>query len=139
VAVDRGYPFYRKNFLYHRDLAAHIRDHSFVQSRQLYGEANIFVFPSLYEGFGFPVLEAMACRCPVITSNISSLPEVVGDAALLVDPQDSHNISKAILQILENQELKTEMKARSLIQASNFSWSKTAQKMLTVLEDVAKH
>jgi glycosyltransferase involved in cell wall biosynthesis len=104
---------------------------------QLYGEADVFVFPSLYEGFGFPVLEAMTCGCPVITSNVSSLPEVAGNATLLVNPVSVQDISKAILQVLKSDELRADMRRRSLYQASNFSWTNTAQEVLALLEKAA--
>jgi glycosyltransferase involved in cell wall biosynthesis len=103
----------------------------------LYAKADLFVYPSLYEGFGLPVLEAMACGCPVITSNVSSLPEVVGDAALLVDPYDVEALAQAMLTVLEDDELKKEMSKRGIAQAQKFSWDKAAAEFLAVCTDVA--
>lgn len=104
----------------------------------LYNLAELFVYPSLYEGFGLPPLEAMACGCPVITSNTSSLPEVVGDAGILVNPYDVDEIAKAIDLILSNENLRNELKEKGLEQAKNFSWRKTAEGTLKVYEDVYK-
>lgn len=98
----------------------------------LYNAADLFVYPSLYEGFGIPPLEAMACGVPVITSNVSSLPEVVGDAGLLVDPYDVEAIGQAIHRILIDKELKIELKKKGLQKAREFSREKLAKKMLEV-------
>jgi len=103
----------------------------------LYAKADVFVYPSLYEGFGLPVLEAMACGCPVITSNVSSLPEVVGDAAFLVDPYNVEALAQAMLTVLEDDELKKEMSKRGITQAQKFSWDKAAAEFLAVCTDVA--
>lgn len=102
----------------------------------LYSGAEMFVYPSLYEGFGLPVLEAMQCGCPVITSNRSSLPEVVGDAGLSVDPENTMELALAMKQILENKKLQEELSMKSLKQASQFSWEKTAEQTLAVYEDI---
>ena len=109
----------------------HLSDHDIIS---LYNEADVFVYPSLYEGFGLPVLEAMACGCPVITSNVSSLPEVAGDAALLVDPYDPTDIARAIITVLKDDELKRKMSKRGLEQAKKFSWEKAAKDFLQVFE-----
>jgi len=103
----------------------------------LYAQADVFVYPSLYEGFGLPVLEAMACGCPVITSNVSSLPEVVGEAALLVDPYDVDALAQAMLTVLEDDELKKEMSKKGIAQAQNFSWQKASDELLAVCCEVA--
>lgn len=94
-----------------------------------------FVFPSLYEGFGIPVLEAGACGVPVITSNTSSLPEVAGDAALLVDPHDIDAIAAAMLRLVEDDALRAELARRGLENVKRFSWEKCAQETLAVLEE----
>jgi glycosyltransferase involved in cell wall biosynthesis len=92
----------------------------------LYSGAAAFVFPSLYEGFGLPALEAMACGTPVITSNTTSLPEVVGDAALLVDPTDPDELCDAMSRILSEHSLREELRKRGLKRAAEFSWTKCA-------------
>ena len=97
-----------------------------------YNLAEIFLFPSLYEGFGLPVLEAMACGCPVITSNVASLPEVAGDAALLVNPYRTEEIADALKKLLNNRELQEELKRKGLEQAAGFSWEKNARETLDV-------
>lgn len=87
---------------------------------ELYNVADIFLFPSLYEGFGLPPLEAMACGCPVITSNTSSLPEVVGDAGIMVDPKDYNEIAKKDILLLKNQEIRDTMINKGLKQVEKF-------------------
>jgi glycosyltransferase involved in cell wall biosynthesis len=96
-----------------------------------YNAATLFVYPSLYEGFGLPPLEAMACGTPVITSATSSLPEVVGDAGLLVDPTDLDALAMAMEQVLTDGALRTEMRAAGLPRARTFSWQRTAQRTVT--------
>jgi glycosyltransferase involved in cell wall biosynthesis len=102
----------------------------------LYSGASLFVFPSLYEGFGLPPLEAMGCGAPVICSNRTSLPEVVGDAAISIDPQDTRALVAAMYQVLTDQTLQADLRARSLRQAAQFSWLKTAQDTLAVYQEV---
>lgn len=103
---------------------------------ELYRQAALFVFPSRYEGFGLPVLEAMACGCPVISSNASSLPEVTGDAALLVDPLDADGLVKAMQRVLSDQDLSRELRARGPARAEQFSWDRTAREMVAVYKKV---
>lgn len=103
---------------------------------KLYNAADLFVFPSFYEGFGLPPLEAMACGCPVITSNTSSLPEVVGDAGIMVDPHDVEGLADATHKILNNDGLKQDMIKRGLKRAKMFSWERCARETLDVYEDV---
>ena len=86
--------------------------------------AKLFVFPSLYEGFGMPVLEAMASGVPVVTSNVASLPEVAGDAAILVDPLSEDEIFEAYKKILSDKQLQREMIEKGLEQAKKFQWKK---------------
>jgi glycosyltransferase involved in cell wall biosynthesis len=105
----------------------------------LYNGADLFVFPSLYEGFGLPVLEAMACGTPVVTSNTSSLPEVAGDAALLVDPYDVEEIAAAMRSILEDEALAADLRERGLVRAKEFSWKRTARETIAVYEKVLGH
>ncbi len=97
-----------------------------------YAAATIFAFPSLYEGFGMPPLEAMACGTPVITSNTSSLPEVVGDAGMMVDPTDTEALAAALLHLLGDADLRTELRRRGLQRARQFAWEATARRTLEV-------
>jgi alpha-1,3-rhamnosyl/mannosyltransferase len=89
--------------------------------------ARVFVYPSLYEGFGLPPLEAMACGTPVITSNVSALPETVGDAALLIDPLDVDALADAIRRLWDDEGLRADLRARGLMRAREFSWERTAR------------
>lgn len=98
----------------------------------LYSGALMFVYPSLYEGFGLPPLEAMRCGTPVITSNSSSLPEVVGDAALLVDPTNEVAIADCILQLYQSSQLRETLTAKSLQRAQDFSWDRCVEKTINV-------
>ncbi len=100
----------------------------------LYNLADLFVFPSLYEGFGLPPLEALACGTPVITSDASSLPEVVGQAGLMVKATDVEALAQAMRQVLEDDALQEEMIARGLEQAKKFTWEKAAAKLLNLYE-----
>ncbi len=102
----------------------------------LYSLADVFVFPSFYEGFGVPPMEAMACGTPVITSNASSLPEVVGDAALLVDPHDSGEIAQAMLRVLGDPRLQEELRQKGYERARRFTWEQSARKMLSLYTQV---
>ncbi len=101
----------------------------------LYAGADLFVYPSSYEGFGFPVLEAMACGAPVITSDVSSLPEVAGDAGLLIDPRDVDALAMAMRRVLADSELRQQMRARGLEQARRFTWEETAQHTVEAYEE----
>jgi glycosyltransferase involved in cell wall biosynthesis len=98
--------------------------------RIFYDEAKIFVFPSLYEGFGLPPLEAMAHGTPVVTSNVSSLPEVVGNAAVLVNPENVFEIMRALHRVLMDQPLRDRMKERGYQQAAKFSWETSVRRIL---------
>jgi glycosyltransferase involved in cell wall biosynthesis len=105
----------------------------------LYRGAAALVFPSLYEGFGLPVLEAMACGTPVVTSNVTALPEVAGDAALLVDPTSVEQIAGAMRQIASDTALRRQLRDKGLSQAARFSWANTTagvqQLMGTLIQD----
>jgi glycosyltransferase involved in cell wall biosynthesis len=102
----------------------------------LYQGAEIFVYPSFYEGFGLPVLEAMASGTPVITSNTSSLPEVAGDAALLVNPKEVFEIYEAMEALITNPSLRKELRGKGLDQSKKFSWEKTARQTLEIYQKV---
>ncbi len=104
--------------------------------RIFYDTAKIFVFPSLYEGFGLPPLEAMAHGTPVVTSNTSSLPEVVGNAAVLVNPENVFDIMRALHRVLVDQPLREKLKQRSYEQAARYSWEASVKRILEVYADI---
>ena len=105
----------------------------------LMSNADVFVFPSLYEGFGLPPLEAMACGTPVITSNVASLPEVVGDAAILVNPRDVFEMATAMHRVLSDAAIQLQMRQKGLERAKLFSGEKEAQQILEVFENLVRH
>ena len=102
----------------------------------LYNGAEVFLYPSLYEGFGLPVLEAMACGTPVIASTAGSIPEIAGEAALLIEPKDIEALALAIEQVINDQALRLELIVRGFEQVKKFSWEKAARELLTVYERV---
>ena len=102
----------------------------------LYQNATLFVLPTLYEGFCLPVLEAMACGTPVITSNVSSLPEVTGNAAILVNPNNIDELAEAIYNVLAREDLQKELREKGMRQAKQFSWQETARQTLKIYEQV---
>jgi glycosyltransferase involved in cell wall biosynthesis len=102
----------------------------------LYNAATLFVYPSLYEGFGLPVLEAMACGTPVVTSNLSSLPEVAGEAALLADPSDVHDLAAQMARVLEDPQLARRLSEQGLERARAFSWQETARRVIEIYAQV---
>ncbi len=99
----------------------------------LYQQASIFVYPSFYEGFGFPIIEAFSCGVPVVTSRTSSCGEIAGDAALLIDPYDYKEIGQAILKLVNDNSLKEEIVRKGLERAKEFTWKKTAREFLKLL------
>ncbi len=101
-----------------------------------YKKAELFVLPSLYEGFGLPVLEAMRYGCPVATSNVSSLPEAGGEAAVYFDPENVEDIKKTIEKVLSDNSLRERMKEKGIIHSKKFTWEKAAKEVLTVVEEV---
>jgi glycosyltransferase involved in cell wall biosynthesis len=109
----------------------------FETLRCFYETAAAFVFPSRYEGFGLPPLEAMACGAPVVASNVSSLPEVVGDAAILVNPENVFDIARGIRDVLLDDALREDMIRRGRLQASRFSWERTAGQVLEIYLEAA--
>jgi glycosyltransferase involved in cell wall biosynthesis len=120
-------------------LHKHVRFFGFVSNEtlaSLYRLAAVFVFPSLYEGFGLPPLEAMASGTPVITSNVSSLPEVVGDAAILIDPYEPDAIADAMRRVLMDETLRADLRARGLARAGHFSWERSIRRVREIYDEV---
>jgi glycosyltransferase involved in cell wall biosynthesis len=117
--------------------AADIRSLGFVSNAvlpDLYRAADVFVYPSLYEGFGLPPVEAMACGCPVISSTRGSLGEVIGDAAAIIDPENLHSIAEQLQLLATDEALKNRLRAAGLSQAKKFDWNRTAAETLQVYE-----
>lgn len=112
---------------------------STVELSQLYNLATLFVYPSYYEGFGFPPLEAMACSCPVVTSNLASLPEVCADAVCYVDPYDIDSIADGIYTALTNEQLRRTLIQKGIANTARFSWLKSAKEHFKIFEEVAAH
>jgi glycosyltransferase involved in cell wall biosynthesis len=104
----------------------------------LYASARCFLYPTLYEGFGFPPLEAMTCGTPVITSNCTSVPEIAGDAAILVDPRSEKSIGDALVRLLGDEPLRRQLIERGREQARKFAWQNTVQKTLGVYEELSE-
>lgn len=122
-----------EEFLGEVSSASDIRYLGFVPENDLpilYSGADVFFYPSLYEGFGLPLLEAMACGCPVVASNVSSIPEVVGKAGLLIDPFKSRDLAKAILHLAEDDAFRNELVKKGLGRAKLFTWRETARNTL---------
>jgi glycosyltransferase involved in cell wall biosynthesis len=120
-------------------LHKHVRFFGFVTDKtlaSLYRLASVFVFPSLYEGFGLPPLEAMAAGTPVITSNVSSLPEVVGDAAILIDPYEPDEIAAAMRRVLTDPALCADLRARGLSRVKQFSWDRSIHRVREIYDEV---
>ncbi|MFZ3048095.1 MAG: glycosyltransferase family 1 protein, partial [Desulfatirhabdiaceae bacterium] len=104
----------------------------------LYSGASAFVYPSLYEGFGLPILEAMACGCPVICSNVASMPEVAGNAAIQIDPQDPDDLAKAIDRVIADNNLRFRLRELGFSRAGEFTWRKAAESTRAVFETIIK-
>ena len=122
-------------------LHKHVRFFGFVSDQTLaalYRLANVFVFPSLYEGFGLPPLEAMASGTPVITSNVSSLPEVVGQAALMIDPYEPTAIADAMYRVLTDAALRAELIQLGFARAREFSWERSIARVREIYEEVMR-
>jgi glycosyltransferase involved in cell wall biosynthesis len=133
------YPTLRRA-VHRYQLHHHVRFLGFVPDETLavlYRLAAVFVFPSLYEGFGLPPLEAMASGTPVVTSNVSSLPEVVEDAAVLIDPYDPASIAGGILRALTDEPLRRDLQAKGLARARAFSWEQSVRRIREIYGEVA--
>lgn len=116
------------------DVVKHVGYVTDNELRVLYGNAACFIYPSFYEGFGLPPLEAMACGSPVIVSNVASLPEVCGDAALYCDPYDYKDIANKIKKIMNDDDLREDLCRKGLEHAQHFTWEKCAHEMIDVIE-----
>lgn len=111
---------------------------SLADLRQLYSHAAVFVFPSIYEGFGMPVLEAMACGAPVITSSTTSLPEVAGDAALLVDPENVEALGDTLQRVLEDAALRETLRTRGFARVKDFTWDRSARLTMNLYRELCQ-
>ena len=105
----------------------------------LYSAASMMVFPSLYEGFGLPIVEAMACGVPVIASNASCLPEVAGNASLMVDPRDVSAMATAMQELVSQSSLRAALRARGLERAEQFRWENSAAELLQIYRTIGEH
>lgn len=129
------------NILKNNSIRSHIIFTGYVPREMLlqyYRNALCLLYPSIYEGFGFPILEAMSCGTPVITGNTSSMPEVAGDAAILVDPYDIQAISKAMLTVMENKILRDRLSKKGCERIKRFDWRQTAVETMRLFESVIK-
>jgi len=135
---------YRSDVMRQLDSLGITRDTIFVghiselELAHYYSSAALLAYPSLYEGFGLPPLEAMACGCPVVTSNTSSLPEVVGEAGIMVDPYDTDSLAQAMRQVLTDDKLRDDMVRKGLERSRSFSWERAAEQTLEVYNKVAE-
>ena len=139
IQRNRTFPPELRSVIRNSKLETRIRVRSGVGTDELvalYNRAEALVFPSLYEGFGLPVLEAMACGCPVLCSNVTSLPEVAGDAALFFEPEDAEAISRAMRRVVADQGLRQSLAQRGLRQAARFSWRKMALETIRVYREI---
>ena len=129
------------SFLQESGISEHLRLAGYLDDKELralYSSCKAFIYPSLYEGFGLPPLEAMKCGAPVIVGNRTSLPEVVGDAALTVDPYDVGAIANAIKRVIDDPLLRQELSSKGQKRAGEFDWRETARRTLAVYEEVAR-
>jgi len=127
------------SFIQNLNLERKVKMVGYVPDEELpafFSSAVCFVFPSVFEGFGLPVVEAMACGCPVISSNTSAIPEVIGDAGILINPYDTGEISQAIFKMISDDRLRSKLREKGLKRAKLFSWKETARRTLSVYESV---
>ena len=139
IAGGRWDNMHITNIIKRLNLTAYVKMLGYVPEKDLiclYNAAELFVFPSIHETFGLPVLEAMACGTPVIASNAYSIPEVAGNAAILCNPYDYKGFAKAMRQVLEDAELKKKLRIAGLKNAKKFSWEKCAKETMEVLTDL---
>jgi glycosyltransferase involved in cell wall biosynthesis len=102
----------------------------------IYNLADVFIYPSIYEGFGLPVLEALACGTPVISSNVSSMPEIVGDAGVLIAPNNSQALAQSLLELINDPVARQRLSIKGRERAATFSWESTAEKTIAVYRHV---
>jgi len=105
----------------------------------IYSQCDVFLYPSLRESFGIPMLEAMACGVPVITSNTSSMPEIAGTGALIIDPFKPEEITDALIRLLDDHDLRNELVQNGYLQAARFSWKAMAQNVLQVYREIGSN
>lgn len=146
VLVIAGGKGWLEDEMYRTIRQTHMQDHVYLigfaddeDLPALYREAACVAYPSLYEGFGFPILEAMACGTPVVTSNVSSMPEVAGNAALLVDPYDVEALARTIQRILDDTDLRETLIARGYQQIKRFTWEQAAQELHQIYQHVLQN
>ncbi len=142
IAGEQGWKFDRGKVLEDVKHREDILFTGFVQDEDmpaLYSAAALFAFPTIYEGFGIPVIEAQSCGTPVVTSNSSALPEVVGDSAVLVDPLDPEDICRGMRLVLENRELAEQLMQKGAENVKRFSWGTSAQLLDEIIEDEVFH
>jgi glycosyltransferase involved in cell wall biosynthesis len=142
--IISGYPNWQKSEAYNLLRSADVLDRvtflgftSIDDLIDLYRNAKLFVYPSLYEGFGIPILEAFASGCPVAASNVTSIPEIAGDAALLFDPRSGQEIENAMEKLLDDEVLRASLRLRGYARAAQFTWASTAQATLKIYKDLA--
>lgn len=138
---DKGYYNIINKIIAKNNLSENVKQFGYLDDnsvRKLYSGARAFIFPSLFEGFGLPVLESLQCGTPVITSKTTSLPEVAGDAGLLVNPEDVQEIYRAMEKILLDQDCYVQLKNICINQAQKFSWDKAARETIQVYESLNK-
>ena len=140
VVVGKNCHKYYEDFgLSNREISEYIHFIGWVDHSELpvfYNLAEVYLFPSIYETFGLPVIEAMSCRCPVVTSNTGAIPELAGDSAILVNPNDPEEITEKLLNLLQNPSLANYYKERGLKWTNRFSWESAAEKTLKVFNRV---
>lgn len=132
---SKEYQYIKNNSLKNIIVLGYISDE---KKTVLYQNSEMFVFPTYSEGFGIPILEAFANKTPVITSNVTAVPEIAGDAAILVNPADTKGLAEAIYTLISNRSIGDEMKNKGNIQLKKFDWNKSAKRIFTIIENTVK-
>lgn len=133
---DKVYKYISENLKNRVKILGYVSDEELVD---LYNMADMYLYPSLYEGFGLPILEAQACGCPVLTSNVTSCPEVAGDSAMIVNPYSTDEIAEAILKIFTDKNLREDLIKRGHENIKRFSWKKTAERILNICDELTEN